>query len=111
MLITEKKLQNLALQVISECPAYQPNQFQDGFIDFIVYFFEGLESITNVLFLPQNGGAQVDISYEFKNTLKYLERNRKGFTSAYWQGVATAMNISNQTLIFAFETIPKNTAA
>lgn len=111
MLITEKKLQNLALQVISDCPAYQSNQFQDGFIDFIEYFFEGLESITNILFLPQNGGAQVDINYEFEDTLKYLERNYKGSSSTYWQGVDTAMSISNQALTFAFETIPKNTAA
>lgn len=111
MLITEKNVQNLALQLINDCPINQSGQFEDGFSDFVEYFFVGLESITNVLYLPQDGGAEVDIDYEFDETLAYLERNFKGSSVDYWQGVDLAASMSYQMLNFAFEMRPANKAA
>lgn len=111
MLINQKNLQNLALQAINDCPANVSKPFEDGFHDFIEIYFEELEGYTWILFLEDQGGAEIDLELPHDSTLDILENYYLVNHPDYWRGVDLAIKMSHDLLVFTFETDSKTQAA
>jgi len=104
-------LQNIAIQILDECPTTVSKEFEDGYIDFVKHYFEDIESYVRVLDLGPVLGSDVDIEFVFDSTLKDLRKYKKNYIKTYWDGIYNAAETSNKIIFFMFEDGSKRTAA